>query len=210
MMALACGGDPFVVSRPKLLIVEGDDDKHVLFQLLTSHLGLTDIDIRDTEGTGNLRNYLDLLPSISGYANIKTIGIVQDSDETPEKTFAAIVKAVKKHYDVVPEAPGSFVGSDRRVGILVLASGAPKCTLEHVCLQSVESSQQCLECVEAYYQCLVEAGADLHPNEAKHKAHAFLAALPNPTRNLGQAAYDGVWDFRHEAWQPLIDFIKTM
>lgn len=209
-MPLACSGDAFVPSRPKLLIVEGDDDKQVLFQLLTSHLSLTDIEIRDTEGTGNLQNYLDLLPNISGYRALTTVAVVQDSDETPDKTFTAITKALRRNYPDVPAESGGFADGKPRIGALALASEDPKCTLEHVCLASVVDHQDCLACVEAYYDCLVQSGTKLHPNEAKHKAHAFLAALPDPTKNLGQAASAGVWDFTHPAWQPLIKFLEDM
>lgn len=209
-MALACGGESFVVERPKLLIVEGDDDKHVLFHLLTAHLGLADIEIRDTEGTGNLEAYLDLLPLISGYSLLTTVAVVQDSDADADETFASIRKTLENHYESVPETSGAFAGESPKVGALALASGDAKCTLEHVCLASVAVNEGCLGCVDAYYDCLKQAGAKLHPNEAKHKAHAFLASLSDPTHNLGQAAFLGVWDFGHAAWQPLIEFIKSM
>ena len=67
-----------------------------------------------------------------------------------------------------------------------------------------------MECVEGYIKCLKDNDCLLCNNVSKARVHTFLASQPDPEWRLGEAACAGCWDFDHEAFAQLRDFLAAL
>ena len=81
--------------EPRLLLVEGADDKE-FFRKLAEHLGIRDrIYLVEYQGKSNLVKYLIMILQDGHFANRRHIGIVQDSDYNTN-AFDSVISALKK------------------------------------------------------------------------------------------------------------------
>ena len=65
-------------------------------------------------------------------------------------------------------------------------------------------------CVERYLTCLEERRAMSSRNRDKSFAHAYLASRRDPVARVGEAAQQGVWDFDHQAFAAISNFLLQL
>ena len=80
--------------------------------------------------------------------------------------------------------------------------------LEDLCMDAVQADPA-YPCVEDYLTCL-RARASLPGNLAKARTHVWLASRPEPDRRLGEAADRGYWPWDAPAFQPLVNFLRSL
>ena len=166
-----------VITKPKLLLVEGKDEVE-LFEKLLTDLGLVDVDIRDIMGKTKYRKNIEALPRLSGFGEVTSVGIVTDADKQPKGTFDSVCDALGAAGLPKPTAPLQPVGDAPQVMVMILPDGETPGMLEDLCLESV-ADDPAMSCVEEYFRCLegrLEAGA-LPGNPSKARVRAFLAAM---------------------------------
>jgi len=206
---------PFRRARPKLLLVEGQDEWHLLIRLL-ERLGIANVDVRSFEGKDNLANTLVTLASgsASGLDVIEDLAVWRDAEGDAGGAQDAVEGALRGSGFAVPGRPGEFVPGSPGVAYLVLPPGVEQGCLEDVLLASIAKGAEALPCIDQFCQCLRgkerEALLSPHPNDSKIKLHAYLCSLEDPTTLIGQAADQGVWNFTHEAWKPLLQFLSNL
>jgi hypothetical protein len=206
---------PYTEARSRLLLVEGQDEWHLLVRLL-DHLEITNLDVRSYEGKDNLSDTLRTLTSgsASGFGNITHVGIWRDAEGSAQGARQSIEGALRESKLPVPAESGEFVPGNLAIGYLLLPPGSEKGCLEDVLLASLAKGAEALPCVEGFLRCLREKEEQElltpHPNDGKIKLHAFLCSLEDPSTLIGQAANQGVWDFRSGVWQPLIQFLRDL
>ena len=86
-------GEGWLIEKPKLLLVEGIDEVR-LFGALAKHIGAEDVQIRDYRGKDNLRLFLQVLPRVPGYSELKSIGVARDADENSDNAARSVRDAL--------------------------------------------------------------------------------------------------------------------
>ena len=203
---------PFTKKKPKLLLVEGEDEWHLLIRLLEPILGVVEIDVRSFAGRDNLSRALRSLRegAASGFDYVRALGVCRDADEDPDAAFHSVCTALRTNDFTAPEQPGAFADGKPRVGVLILPDRERKGSLDTILRTAAAGEETMGHCVSAYIECLKGSGLSIHPNTDKVWVHAYLASRPNPSLKLGEAAKAGCWNFNHEAWEPIKQFIHAM
>lgn len=121
------------ITKPKLLLVEGKDDKF-LFEALLSELNLTkDCQVMEVGGETNFKSKLKALPDISGYkALVKSIGIVRDADTCPEAKFQSIQSILRNLDMPVPLAPMQPVEGPPQVVVMIVPGSDRQGMIENI------------------------------------------------------------------------------
>ena len=166
--------------KPRLLLVEGADDKE-FFRKLAEHLGIRDrIHLVEYQGKGNLDNYLIMILQDGHFANRKYIGIVQDSDYNTN-AFNSVISKLKKanrnsskdNFSIPPEA---LVPSTELPYVSVLPVPLDsEGSLEDLVLAALQADP-IMPCVNDYFACLTKGGVQIALNRAsKSKLNVFIA-----------------------------------
>src|SRR5438067_7791714 len=101
-------GDHEQLARPKLLLGEGEDEKR-FFTALAEHLSLADVQVEQYGGKLRLRAFLRTLPARPGYADLVSIGITRDADESADDAFRSVCRALRDVPLPEPPSPGQAV-----------------------------------------------------------------------------------------------------
>lgn len=165
------------ITRPKLLLVEGKDE-YKFFSKMLADLHLVDIEIRDIMGKTKFRSNIKTLPSVTGFNQVVSVGIVVDADKQPQGAFDSICDALEIADLPKPEATLHPVGDDLQVTIMILPGDGRQGMLEDLCLESV-AEDPAIPCLEEHFRCLEEElEADAFPgNLAKDRVRTFLASM---------------------------------
>jgi hypothetical protein len=103
------------ITKPKIVIVEGQDEVKLL-RALIKHLNLPDdIDIQDASGKDNIRRFLMGLMQSSNHEIVTSIGIVRDADQDPAAAFQSVCSALQGAGLPRPPAPLQPVGDTPQV-----------------------------------------------------------------------------------------------
>lgn len=197
------------ITFSKVLLVEGHD-AFQFFKALLRHMSLLDkIELSNTGGISDLRDYLETLVVIEGFANIEALGIVRDAETSAESAFAALNRDLNNAGLPTPAKPFEPAEGKPQVSVFILPDNVQPGMLETLCLNSV-SQEPAMLCTTQYFDCLKQAQQSLPNNMAKARLHAFLASRPKPDLLLGQAAHAGYWPFDHSAFDPLKKFLVAL
>ena len=141
--------------------------------------------------------------------NLRAIGIVRDADQNPTGAWQSVRDAVSAADLRPPERPAEFSDASPRVGIFIVPDSESEGALETLCLRSV-AENPAAHCVERYLTCLDERHAMSSRNRDKSFAHAYLASRSDPVARVGEAAQQGVWDFDHQAFAAINNFLRQL
>ena len=190
------------IKQPKLLVVEGADDKR-LFNALLRHIGVSGIQVFKAGGKDNIRQTLRVITQSPGFSAVSSIGVVRDADANAGSALQSVRDALRAANLPSPDAPLSLAGDDLRVAVLIAPHGEPSGAIEDVCLESV-AGDAAMGCVRDYLNCIKDSVAESEqPNNLpKAEAQAFLASRERSGLRLGEAASAGYWDFDHIAFEP--------
>ena len=199
------------IERPKQVLVEGNDEVRLL-GALAQHLGISDVQINQYRGRGNLRPFLKALPLLDGFENINSLAVVADANSNRNGTEQRIRGALSAAGLPSPRRPlqappqGSL-----RVFYLVVPHEAEGGMIEDVCLESVRTDPA-IDCVARYFDCIEQTsvGGPRAVWLAKARLHVFLASRERPDLRLGEAAEAGIWDFEAEVFRPLKDLLALL
>ncbi len=166
--------------KPRLLLVEGADDKE-FFRKLAEHLGIRDrIHLVAYKGKSNLDDYLIMILQDGHFANRRHIGIVQDSDYNTN-AFNSVISALdtanrnssKDKFSIPPEvlAPSTELPYVSVLPVPLDSEGS----LEDLVLDALQADP-IMPCVNDYFACLTKGGVQIAPNRAsKSKLNVFIA-----------------------------------
>ncbi len=197
------------LTKPKLLIVEGDDDKDY-FVCLAKHLKLNDdIEIVSLKGIDNLKSKLKaIIETAKGLDTLVSIGIICDADTNSQRAFGKITLALQDQRLPIPKEAMKKSDGKPSIQIMLLPDNHHEGALEDLCLNSLDESSQ--ECIERYLTCMKKAKQYKSKNEAKSKIYAYIAAQGNPRMTLGCSAHENCWDFNHPAFSQIIQFLRSL
>ena len=201
---------PKPIASPKQLVVEGSDE-FFLFRALLASLGLSGVQIQSMDGVGNLHPFVKALAATAGFHEVSALGIVRDSDESPEDAFKSARHALEKAGLPVPSECLEVCGESPRVAVMLVPSANEAGALEDLLLQSV-AGDAAKPCVDGYFECLDEQGATAERHESKRKVQVFIASrnCPNHVRLPGEAAAAGVWPWDSSAFDEVKQFLTSL
>lgn len=64
-------------------------------------------------------------------------------------------------------------------------------------------------CIDGFLQCAEESGSPIHRRD-KSRAHAWLATRQDPHVSVGHAARKGYWNFDHEAFDGVRQYLRAL
>ena len=202
------------VTAARQVLVEGRDEVFV-FQALARHIGigLNDIQFQPYNGKDNLREFLETLPGLADFGNIRSLAVVADADGDRRSSAARIRGALGNAGLAAPPEPlrMSADGTPPRTGWLIIPHDSPGRMLEDVCLESVKGDPA-MACVDEFLQCVTRSFPDFpkENEEPKARIHAFLSSRERPDLRLGEAAQAGVWDFDAPSFAPLKNLLRLL
>lgn len=172
---------------PKVLLVEGPDDKHVVGHLLNQASSTAPCDILDKGGIDNLLKAVE--PEIQAPGRV-AVGIVVDANDHPDRRWQAVSnrlrKAGIKAPDVLPPG-GAIMGGPPRVGVWLVPDNRSVGELEDFVQKMVPPDDLVWPLAQKYLQD-VPAEARQFPANKRSRAelHAWLATRKTPGR-MGSA-----------------------
>ena len=199
------------ITQPKQVIVEGNDEIRV-FNSLSKHLNIQDLEVRHYGGSGNLRRFLKTFRVSSEFELVRSLAVVADANSDRASREQRIHGALSNAGLPVPTKPLEAVSNgDLKVAYLVVPHDVEGTMIEDVCLDSVKIDSA-IECVDLYFECVSQADIQ-GPREvwmSKARVHAFLASRDRPDLRLGEAAEKGIWEFDTNAFLPLKDLLRIL
>ncbi len=182
-------------SPDHILLVEGQDDEHVVLHLCRRHEMGPTFSIKDKEGFPNLRS------SISSEIKAperRAVGILVDANDNLQNRWKAVTDQLLKANIQVPSSPdptGTIIeGQDERprVGIWLMPDNIAAGELENFVTQMIPTSDPVWPRSQGYIDNIPKAARKFSESKTpRAKLHAWLAARENP-RKMGSAI--GVYD----------------
>lgn len=163
-------------SQPCVLLVEGNDDKHVVIQLSRREQLPHNFYIIET---GGLDKLLDAIEVEADVAERRALGIVLDADERPSSRWQAVIDRLKdlrreEHFDLpdLPERPkstGTIIEGSIRIGIWLMPDNGSAGELEDFVARMIPGTDPLWPLSEQYIE-------DIPANHRKFKSKKILKA----------------------------------
>lgn len=213
----------FRIEKPRLLLVEGNDDNQFFRRLVERRQGVneiqqTDIQIYRFAEAAKLSAFLAnvIAPAIERSAlPVRAIGIVRDADSSYDSAFQSVQGALRHANLPVPDAPlenahGALGnGNDISMVAYIMPDNGSPGDLESLCLRAVQETPA-MTCVENYIECLKAQGQTIQ-HERKARLHAFLASnTDDPTLQPGQAIDAGIIPWNSPAFDGVHQFLDML
>lgn len=181
------------IEQSHLLLVEGMDDAN-FFAALLKDLNLEDIEIWPIGIGRSFKKNLKILGKLSGFARIKSIGVIRDADDNPSAAFESVRNALNDNGLSAPNSYGSRSTGTPITSILILPDGmSSEGMLESLCLSAIKDDPV-MSCIEGYFDCISGCGIDQREVvKDKAKVHVYLASQNEPDKRLGESAQANYW-----------------
>ena len=175
--------------EPRVLLVEGQNDKHVVLQLCNRHPAIQDFLIRDRD------NVEQLLESVGGELNspgLLALGILVDADTDPAARWDAVKYRLLEEgiRDLdQPNTNGVVVTTEGkpRVGIWLMPDNESSGELENFIEQMIPDEDPVWPLAQNYITQIPSEDRKFTENkELRAKIHAWLATREDP-RQMGLA-----------------------
>ena len=204
-------------SHPRVLLVEGPDDKHVVIHL-SERSGLTqNFVIVEKEGINSLLDSIEVEVDIPGRT---ILGIVLDANDNPNARWQALTDRLNRlrqedHFDLPelpdqPEPSGTIIEGRLRIGIWLMPDNRSTGELEDFVGSMIPSGDPVWPLAEAYIEGIPPAERKFAPGKIQRaKVHAWLATREEPRRmGLAIKARDLVTDAANSA--AFVGWLRTL
>ena len=211
-MTLGDAGSAGLVHRSRVLLVEGKDEARFFSSLLSATPGPNPFQIVPV-GKEKLRENLTFVRAMFARAALtcEALGVVRDADEDAGRAFQSVRDALRDRKWVPPSRHGEVTCGVPKIGVFIMPDGEEKGALETLCRRAVEDTEAG-RCATEYLRCMERAGrmAGIAARRDKAFAHTYLAGGDDPVARVGEGAEQGIWDYTHAAFSPLVDFVRRL
>lgn len=208
---------PTTISAETLLLVEGNDHRN-FFEAFSKHLGISQMNIEDFGGVSQLSEYLSALVKSREFARVRRLGIVRDAEDSARSAFQSVCSALGKANRALSELDRANLVLPDTVGIV--ADGCPAVSvlvvpddgagmLETVLAGSFAGTRED-NCIDRFFECVYPDGRKMQRRPEKARTTAYLATTPDPHVSVGVAAKKRVWDFDHDAFRKIREFLSRL
>ena len=204
-------------SHPRVLLVEGPDDKHVVIHLRERSGLAQNFEIVEKEGINSLLDSIEVEVDIPGRT---VLGIVLDADDNPSARWQALTDRLNRlrqedHFDLPelpaqPEPSGTIIEGRLRIGIWLMPDNSSTGELEDFVGSMIPSGDPVWPLSEAYIEGIPPAERKFGPGKIQRaKVHAWLATREEPRRmGLAIKARDLVTDGANTV--AFVDWLRTL
>lgn len=166
---------------PKVLLVEGQDDQHVVGHLLSRTSSASSFDIQNKEGIENLIEAISTEIKAPGRA---VIGIVADANDNPDARWAAVSSRLRKAEIEVPKAlppGGTIVEGLPRVGVWLMPDNQRSGELEDFVQEMIPPDDPVWPQAQRYIEDIPEEARKFRAKKkSRAELHAWLATREEP------------------------------
>jgi hypothetical protein len=207
---MAKESSPEPITKKKLLVVEGNDEK-IFFKALFKHMAKENIvDIHDVAGKDKFKTEMPTFMKTPGFNDVEAIAVVRDADDSCKSAFESVKGILKENKFLPPRKPGEFSQGNPKVGVFIMPDNKNSGMLEDLCLDTVKDEEG-MECVNLFIDCANRLEKPPKNKDIpKVKAQAFLAIMPEVPHRLGIGAKKGYWDFDSAPLEPLKNFLSEL
>ena len=205
------------VSPARVLLVEGQDDKHVVRHLCIRTGLQQDFCIKEKA------NDVELLKSIraEGKASGRTVlGIVLDADDDPDARWHAVTTRLRTlgqdgyiNPSDVPTKPvpsGTIIEGKIRIGVWLMPDNSSRGELENFIEKMIPSSDPVWPQSQKYVDDIRETHRAFKPKKTlRAKVHAWLATREDP-RRMGLAIKARDLDTTEPNSTTFVDWLRTL
>ena len=199
------------IHKPVAVAAEGLDYCYPLLHQIKDDPELQEVQLWDFKAApnGDFGRWLKVFTTLPGYRDtIRAIGVIQDAEESAERTFQSTVQLLTNAGLAHPARTMEVTASKPAIGILIMPHNRPSGCLEHAVIEAAQPDLP-LHCAEQYLHCV--GVGDRNENwQAKVKVHALIAAGKNPAWTLSDSVACGMWDFTHPSLSVMMDFMRRL
>ena len=190
----------------RVLLVEGQDDKHVVRHLCNRSQPMPAFDIRDKGGIDNL--LASIGPEVKAPGRM-AVGILPDANDDPEARWNALRHRLADQRFDLPERPdpnGTVIDGSPRIGIWLWPDNQEPGELENFVEAMVPRRDGVWPLAQAYIDGIPEPERRFPPGKTlKAQLHAWLATRRTPGRmgssiGTGELEVDGPLAERFADW----------
>ncbi len=185
------------ITKEYVIIVEGNDDKRLVDDLLKAEAKKNSIQVVNAQSKSNIPALLKNFSKQSGIYTLKKLAIILDADRNPSQEKLSIEKHIKK----------AGIPSNVEISFLIVPENREG-MLEDICMNSVDSDPT-KNCIDEFLTCIEPQVEELPRNASKSRFLAFMATRPKATNGTIEAALQkGYFDLTHSAFDPIRNFLK--
>lgn len=174
-------------SSNRILLVEGQDDKHVTLHLCDRHQPKPTFSIEDKEGISKLLDSIS--PEIKAPGRL-AVGILVDANDDLKARWEAITGLLRDAGIQAPPSPdptGTIIDGQPRVGIWLMPSNTEPGELENFVIQMIPDDDPVWPLSQGYINDIPETERNFTAGKTQRaQLHAWLAARKDP-RKMGLA-----------------------
>ena len=194
----------------RVLLVEGVDDKHVVWHLREHHQYVPSFEILDKDGFPNLNSAIGPEIKVSGRT---ALGILADANQNPTQRWREIAHQVQKA-GVKPPAQmvrtGAIVGNRPRVGIWLMPDNNSVGQLEDFIERLMPADDPVWPRAQRYINNIPGAERKFALEKIlRARIHAWLATREEP-RKMGSAIGVGDLDAMAPVAIQFIDWLRRL
>ncbi len=195
---------------PRLLLVEGADDEHVIGHLCEQTQGAANFDIAQLGGVSQMREEIEAHAKVPGRT---ALGIVIDANSDPQARWQSVSDAVERVGTALPTTPepdGTVVTPSAdgvlRVGVWLMPDNKGPGELEDFLAELIPPGDDVWDLARRYVEQVPD---DQLSKPAKARIHAWLAVRTAGGR-LGTSISAGVFDVQQPAAQSFVRWLHRV
>ncbi|MCY4079347.1 MAG: hypothetical protein OXF54_03835 [Caldilineaceae bacterium] len=204
-------------SHPRVLLVEGPDDKHVVIHL-SERSGLThNFRIVEKEGKDSLLDAIEVEVDIPGRT---VLGIMLDANDDPNARWQAVTDRLNSlrqedHFDLPdlpaqPEPGGTIIDGRLRIGIWLMPDNRSTGELEDFVGNMIPSGDPVWPRAQAFIDGIPPDDRKFAPGKIQRaKVHAWLATRESP-RPMGLSIRVGDLDTSASNTTTFVNWLREL
>lgn len=213
------------MAQPRVLLVEGKDDQHVLWALLVAH-GLPDVfsvvrprdeNSPHIDDSGGIQRLLDSIPVWLKSTGLERIGIVLDADADLANRWQQVKDRLHSaQIGDVPDGPaasGTIIDCEGglRLGVWLMPDNQLPGILEHFLAFLIPDGDRGIAHVDRFLASIPDEDRSFPEiREAKARLHAWLSIQNEPGKPLGQSITARYLDAAADVAAPFISWIRAV
>jgi len=195
------------------LLVEGNDDLHVFFNIFVKHHVVKSFDVSDETGIDNLYKSLP----VHLKTDISTLGVVVDADVDNDKKWRKLVSVFTKHGYSLPQSPeptGTIVTKDNSptIGIWIMPNNTDSGMLEDFVKYLVPCDDDLMPRVGDILDSIEADGLNKYKliHRTKAEIHTWLAWQDAPGTPMGLAIKKTYLDANHDLCVHFVKWVNDL
>lgn len=198
--------------KKNLLVVEGQDDKHVIRHIRDQCLRNLDFAIKESEGFPNILRYIGPETKVAGR---KSVGFVMDSNDCPKQRWNDVRKKLTEAGLTPPDNPdprGTIIDGDKgpAVGVWLMPDNISRGEIEDFVIKMIGDKDQVWPLAQSYINSIPDDARKFSSAKSdKAKLYAWLATRKKPNR-MGAAIGTGNLTVKTQLNSLFVDWLSKL